>query len=503
MESLLQLIPEKELSTEQKRLRPRMFGTFSPLYRLLSGEPTQLYDFGWDNHRNCTIWRDNGTVICIGHCFYEEYEPHGVLFSLYDNAYDEELQLSCGIYGENDAAIAATATFFWSLKHPVETELCVLRIHGRRKFPVTVFEIEQLLQILESNPERHVDLQTGTWSDVQAAVLATRPLSLRLSNVFAWADNGSAFVDALQGRSSPFRSLCIDFDNKDTPFSKENLKRLFELENNKFDWLRMDRLEDEELVLLAFSAKTDYLEYKMDAQDVEPEDFKEINIRAKTLDLTLFLDWVDNWDELVVAFFHRVAELGHMERLSLSLKYMDWRSSEEPERNEFDTASLAQALICLIKGNPNLQHLDVSDILWCVDDEPHLPQIFEAMEDHPSLHEVLIEGCKDESEDDGFKYSGALGYAALERLLSRNRYIKIFNFQGKRITNGTTIDELYRLNACYVGSLQLITDTLVPDSRFHLVITALVQSTSGRFRATGVLLSHHTDLLCELVTELL
>jgi hypothetical protein len=496
MESLLQLISIKELSAEQKRLRPRMFGTFSPLYRF-AREPTQLYDIDWDNHRNCTIWRDNGTVICVGHWFYEEYEPHGVLFSLYDNADDEEWQLSCCIYGENDAAIAATATFFWSLPYP----RCGLRIHGRRKFDVESLEVEQLTQILDSHPERHVDLQTGTWSAAQAVVLATRPQNLRLSNVFAWADNGNAFVDALSGRLSPLRSLCIDFDHKDTPFSKENLKRLFELDH-KFERLRIDRLEDEELVLLAFSAKTEYLEYKLDAQDVEPEDFEEIDIGAKTLDLTLFLDWVDNWDELVVAFFDRLAALGHIERLCFSLKYMDWRSRGEPERNEFDTASLAEALIRLIEGNPNLKHLDVSDILWCVDDEPHLPHIFAAMEDHPSLRTVMIEGCKDESEDDDSKYSGTLDYAALERLLSRNRYIEVLNFQGKRITNGFTIDELYRLNACYVGSLELITESsLSEDSRLHWVTMALVQCAAGRFRSTGVLLSHHTDLLCEFVAE--
>ncbi|GAX16397.1 hypothetical protein FisN_10Hh370 [Fistulifera solaris] len=477
-----------------------MFGTFSPLYRL-AREPTHVYDFDWTNHRNCTIWRDNGTVIGVGHCFYEGYEPHGVLFGLHDHACDEELQLSCGIYGENDAAIAATATFFWSLKHPLETELGVLRIHGRRKFHVAAFQVDQLTQILESNPERHLDLQTGTWSEAQAVVLATTPLNLQLCNVFAWADNGSAFVNALQGRSSAFRSLCIDFDNKDTPFSKANLKRLLELDK-KFERLRIDRLEDAELVVLAFFAKTDYLEYKMDAQDVEPEDFEGIDIGTKKLDLTLFLDWVDNWDELVVAFFHRVGELGHLERLCLSLKYMDWRSRREPERDEFDTASLAQALIRLIQGNPNLKHLDVSDILWCVDDEPHLPAIFQAMEDHLSLREVLIEGCKDESEDDGFKYLGALDFSALERLLSRNRYIEVLDFQGKRITNGSSIDDLYRLNACFVGSLQLDTESSLSDSRFHLVTTALVQSASGRFRPTAVLLSHHTDLLCELVAGL-
>jgi hypothetical protein len=539
---LLQRIPASKLTAKQRRLRPCLHGNPLPLYECVR-EPTH-YD---EIMEDVAIWRSNGTVISIGSTFYQESSPRGVIFALYeeyeeedddgkkndegdnpdevdddseekeddeddddskeednsdhssneDDDEDGELHLHGGIFGETEASIAETATFFWSLKHRSATNLAVLKLVGTRRFDVKSFQPRQLTRIVESNPHRHWDLQAGEWIAQQSVVLATLPVNLRLGGSFSLPDDGTAFVDAFQQRTTPMQSMILDFDNEDMPFSKANLTRLLQLENMG-DRLRINTLEEKEMMLLPFSAKVNCLEYELMARKVNPEDFNSIEFGAKSLYLTLYLDWVEdgNWYGHVVSLFNRVAQLGHLESLSLFLQYSDWMSRHYSDSDD-EISSIADALIRLIQGNPNLRHLNVGDILWCVDDEPHLPRIFKALEDHPCLRTVIIEGCKKESKDDGVKYSSHLDYDALWLLLSRNRNIAVLDFSGKRISDGARIDKVYELTRYYKLSLKLVTKCT--SLRPKLVTSALFKSASGKFPHTAVLLAHHLDVLCELV----
>ena len=102
-----------------------------------------------------------------------------------------------------------------------------------------------------------------------------------------------------------------------------------------------------------------------------------------------------------------------------------------------------------------------------------------------------------EEDDDDSKYPSRLDYAALERLLLRNRTIEVLDFNGGRISNGPRIDQLYLLNDFYSGSKQLVNDSA--SLRSQLVTTALVESTSTNFPYTALLLSDHMDVLCDLL----
>jgi hypothetical protein len=54
---------------------------------------------------------------------------------------------------------------------------------------------------------------------------------------------------------------------------------------------------------------------------LRPEDFTSLKIVAKDLSVKFSLDRNDDWTAVLVAFLNRVSELGHFERLSLSILF--------------------------------------------------------------------------------------------------------------------------------------------------------------------------------------
>lgn len=83
----------------------------------------------------------------------------------------------------------------------------------------------------------------------------------------------------------------------------------------------------------------------------------------------------------------------------------------------------------------------------------------------------------------------------LERLLSRNRNIEVVDAFGQRYTDGPNIDKGYALNYFYNGSARTVREST--SLRPLLVATVLAESASENFQYTALLLSHHTDVLCE------
>ena len=425
--SLLQVIPRERLTSKHKQFYTVDDG--HPIYKL-TREPTRLDEFDWvkfQRETHVAIWRKNATLICVSQWNLMRYPEKHVYFTIHHLGKTYQ----CAIFGQSDDAIAKTATFFWSLTHSGESNAHLHRclwIDDVVEFNFAAFQPEQIAQILDANSTISFAFRTGVWNAAQCAALATRPypLNVRLAvspldmGTFLFEDGGRAFVDALQMRKSPFGELCMVFAQDRMPrgmvFSHAHLKRLCELEDifDKLDICPLNR----QSVLLPFSAKVKALDYKINSEIVQPNDFNSLDIATKDLNLKMYLDkdsgkWTNPpWTDLPIAFLNRAAQLSHFERLSFSIDI--WKL----ERGE--VAPVAEALIRAIRANPHLTHLDLTGNNGVFGWTLHLPSIFEAMEDHPGLRTFVVDFGTNPSNQ-----------ASLERLLSRNPNITVCSSSGK------------------------------------------------------------------------
>lgn len=108
--------------------------------------------------------------------------------------------------------------------------------------------------------------------------------------------------------------------------------------------------------------------------------------------------------KLLVSFLHRVAQLGHLETLGLSVRY--WNEDERGwgfSRSTKRIAVVADALVGAIRANPKLSCLDLSDPDSLVKWGPHLENIRNAVKDHDGLHSFLVKPGA--SKDSVYYYS--------------------------------------------------------------------------------------------------
>lgn len=421
---LLERIPMQRLSSEQQKLLPIQFGAVHVPICRFSREPTHLEELDWETYSKVYIWRENQTVICISDNSLANYPQRNVSFAI---CHDNKYLRNCAIYGTNDATIAETATFFWALKYAGERHSYLeIRHGGLFSFNLAALQPEQLARILDANPKRLVEFQTGSWSPEHASIFATRPspLSLRLSTTsmriggFSFQDNGTAFVNALTTRQSSFGSLYIDFEENGYPFSTQNIKRLVKLEGT-FEKIGFFILPKEN-VLIPFSAKANALEYQFKAKSIQPEDFNSVDISPKDLVLNMFLDGVVDWDKPLISFLNRLAALGHFEKLDLNLDYLD-----DVEQHELDDASsniVAEAMVRVITSNRNLKHLDVSGMHEHLNWDIHLQNIFKAMEDHEGIRTLVLRKFPLSSSHPA--------YLSMKQLFSRNRNVSVLDSSG-------------------------------------------------------------------------
>lgn len=481
-EQLLELIPK--LSAKQKAFRPNKRKDTMPMYKLLR-EPTHFDDMDWKKYRNIAIWRDNHTLICVGPSARRQNGERRVFFTIHQE--EGQYTLECAIYGKKDSAIAATAAFFWSLQHLGESRLEIYACEKRNKndFSFAALSAEQLARILDANPSRHWEFQTGFWSAEQCLIFATRPYPLKLKlteslgakSCFRFKDEGNAFVDALETRQSSFGSLCIDFDLDEMPFSPINLLRIFRLET--IDKLSCSILEWR-LVLEPFRAQVNTLDYEINVSHIETRDVDSLDIATTDLNLRFYLENAGDWSEgRIISFLNRVAVLGHLERFGFSMdcggRYIFALSLER----------IVEALVRAIITNTKLTYLNLGDSHSRFEWVPHLQIIFKAIEEHKSLRTVVMND----------RYWVDDSYSLLEHLLSRNRDIVVLNPSGKKISNGPAIDNAYLLSQIYYGSVKLLKEST--QLRPGLVETALVRGASTKFPHTALLLYNHADILCE------
>ncbi len=501
--ALLERIPEEDFSPEQAA-----WGTKEPLYRFRY-TPT-LDNFQWDDKRQFAVWRENGTLVCIQQIerwrteeasSEPSYKYQGQSVALVAFAIDFTRRLEgvkCTIYGKTNHAIAETLTFLWSLDYVGRGRAEIREasnVEESSSLDVSILSTEQLASILKAN--RHIQLYMPSiaWTPEQSVVLATRPFSLNWNLTQRFSDHGTAFVDALQTRqkgTSNFGTLTFNVRT----FSRTNLERLFQLEDT-FTKLYVE-CHDHDLVYLPFSAKVEILHYTLEPYGaVDPKDFGSIEIKPKNIHLEI--NSFHGNVLFVIAFLDRLAQLGYLERLGLSL-------AEIHDNIDADQVALvAKALLRVIHANPSLSYLDLSETRQCyqpLDWTPHYEKIFEAMEARSSLGTSTIAinepGRDIESIFGGYSDTSmnAALYSHVATLLSRHRHILVENQSGLTFTDGSKINSIYKLNRFYNGSENLTKATTsfwLPQ----LLTTALTHSSSGKFSFTALLLSHHTNTLVE------
>jgi hypothetical protein len=499
-ERLLEIIPEDQLSVSQKELRENWLGSGEIEIFQCSREPNHLDDFDrkfWN--MQIVIWRDNETFLCVFPCSYYRYQmKQRSLYFTMGSVLGNRDNLYGAICGKTDEGIAETATFFWSLQHDEKgATLYVQDIfqHGlnagevRGNFDFTAFRPQQLTRILESNPTRQLVLKVGCWSPEQAKILATRTCPLNLQIDFGdhgdlgdrgnKDEDGTELVKMLEERQASFGCLEIGggfYDGMD--ISRVNLERLTRLE-----WI-IDKLRiyllDTESVLLPFAAKVNALDYGIVDNHIQPNDFESLNIVTNNLELWFHSRDKDDLSDRLISFFNRVAQLGHFVRLGISI---------DSYKMVNDMESCVQALIGAINSNPQMTDLKVYGFDLLFQHSPHWEALYHAIGEHKQLRTITL-------GDREYKEICQDFYSALERLLSRNRNVTVISITGKKITNDTSIDQLYALNHFYNGSLSLTEESV--EMR-PMLFAAALEKASASFQRTGLLLSQHTDVLWELV----
>ncbi|GAX17698.1 hypothetical protein FisN_10Lu417 [Fistulifera solaris] len=487
MKEILEFIPSDKVpeQLEAFRLFVHRREEDVPLYKFLR-EPTHLHDVDWENYGNLCIWRDNETVVCVGSRLYGQYEERNVAFAI-SRSGEAPKNLFFTVYGRDNKAIAETATLFCSLKRVVEKneEFYSLIIANGQNFDCEAFQPQQLAQILDANPTQEVNLVGLIFNEKQSIKLATRPFPLKLKLTddlerrLAFKDGGTAFIDAIQERQSPFGNLKFSCYGRTLPLNSHALARLTRLED-KFESLKLSQVAAD-CALLPLSAKVQSLDYFIDFRNVQTGSFDQLDIAAK--DLAVCIHSLgpngDSTDRLI-SFLDRVAELGHFEQLKFA--FGDTRFLK--------LTPITEALIRVMKANKNLTHIDLGGVQYLFEEAPHLENIFQALEENTGLLRTICVQYPPE-------YVRPDDYSALEWLLLRNQNIEVVNSQGKRITNGSSIEKLYALHDFYRGSSSLVKDS---DSlRSSLVVTTLTESSLANFQYTALLLADHADKLCELL----
>ncbi|GAX27743.1 hypothetical protein FisN_13Hu157 [Fistulifera solaris] len=264
---------------------------------------------------------------------------------------------------------------------------------------------------------------------------------------------------------------------------RTEMRRLLKLE--VFEKLTLCVLD--ELTIPAFSARAKALDHSIDAQYVMPSHFKSLRIVTKDLHLKIHFGEDRTWVSILISFLKRVAKLGHFEKFGLSLiDFCRWADCDA-------LARITQAFIDALNGNSELIHLDISGAQFLFDHSAvHFGDVFRALEEHGGLRTVILGDYPPENNPDD--------YSLLERLLSRNRRITVYDYLGDRCSNGDSIEALYSINEVYNGVATLVKESA--SLRPLLMATALLEGVSNKFQHSALLLSGLTDALCELIHEL-
>lgn len=373
--------------------------------------------------------------------------------------------VSVEIFGDTEDSVLETAVFFDSLPNSEDRVLEPLCI----SFDYTAFNFdvacsEQLAIVIERNRAKKILFMQSKLNKELSAMLASRPFSVNLG-VYNTPMDIDAFMEHLQARSTPFGSLALDHWTVRDVF---DIGRLFD-HLNLFDHLDLPDLTQNLLwKLLSSSVKSICFKINRETEgvDLRAADIvpKHIAIRGSESSFS---------KQFMLSFFHRVAEIGHLESLKLTCDSYSCGPAD---------VDVGEAFIQAVVSNKNLKILELKAYgsLW----ENCAKDILAGLEMHKGLHTLRM---------DAYPRMLDPGFSWLKRLLHRNRQIEITGLD-------TNTQQIYTLSRLSCGSPRLTKES--PMTRLLLVGAALTSTAPGDLQRIGLLLADHTDAVCDLLQDI-
>jgi hypothetical protein len=178
---------------------------------------------------------------------------------------------------------------------------------------------------------------------------------------------------------------------------------------------------------------------------------------------------VKDFCTFLVKFLHRLAKIGHFERLHFNFYHRDLGNGVLFGGRKI--VQVAEAVNRVITANTKLNHLDLSGTVFLIDTSSIVKIMTPCMESHKRLRTLVVgeypplddsvfgelsDFDDDDSDDENNFEQLRRAPAWLDQLLHHNRNITVLDQEGNRCSNGPGTERLYSLNAFYNGSAEIV-----------------------------------------------
>jgi hypothetical protein len=393
------------------------------------------------------------------------YSKYFLMYFLFDGGTKVPLQ----IFGDADEQILETAVYFASLRVSGDKKLghqILIRFHDSVSF--TSSHEGQLSLLFDSLSTRNISFFHSRLSSILSAVITSRPYRLKLTLCSSSSVDYDAFLENLQGRRTSFGSLSLVYKEGEDAY----IRRLFH-HFRLFKRIHFSGLPPD-LLLKLLSAPTKSISFGIERVS-RTMDLTDAKIVPK--DISFAASMNDISTAFITSFLHRVAQLGHLEKLHFM--------GLDPVPTD-----VARALVCAVGASKNLRRLTVSDgssnEYSCF-----LKDLFAALENLCSLRTLVIDKYPEEL-DPFFRW--------LKRLLRRNRNIDVFtSVPSVHMKDDRQLNEIKAVTRFFRGLPRLTGVPLL--TRQSLLGAALTRNAEGDVERAGILLNDHVDLLLKLLQD--
>ena len=362
-------------------------------------------------------------------------------------------------------AIVETGVFFGTLGSSDK----LLRIYCSDNLSFDVARAEQFARVIDKNQAKTITIFSLYLDTALSTVLVTRPYPIDVKIKSSRIVDSGAFIEQLHDRTSTFGSLSL----KGVDLEAKYLRLLFD-RFDLFESLQVGALPND-LLLKLLSAPLKSIGFKAGAEnnelDLTTAEIVPKEIRVKTM-------YNDFPPKFMVSFFHRVAELGHLESLKLSTTNSRRVSS-----------AVRKALFHAIGVSKKLETLKLyvgANILGY-----RMARLFDLLEKHEGLQTFHL-----------YNYPTIIDrhFSWLKQLLKRNRRIHVNDEKGNDWVYDDELKEIYAMNRFVSGSERLTKEATLDRPVF--MGAAFTHSAAGDFQRAGLLLKDHVDIFCEILHEL-
>ena len=393
----------------------------------------------------------------------EHSKYFGMIFDF--DGRDIRKQINVQIFGESEESILDTVFFFTYLKVSAKREMESIIIKYSGELCFNASHSEKLALLFDAAATKEFVVFDSNLDAPISAVLATRPYPIKLVLNSSSIDM-DAFILHIQGRSATFGSL--ELVDCTTPV--ENIKLIVAL-SHLFEHLKIP-LSPRDVVLQLLAAPVKSVCFGARREPEGTDDFLgEADIVPTDIQISRVCSAT-----FMHSFLCRVAQLGHLESLTLCSWYNRGTAPVDVEK----------ALVDAIAANKNLHHLEIEHLE--IRTESCWKNVFASLEKHERLRTLCI-GHYPTKLDPQFLW--------LKQLLQRNRRIEMSGFREYSWQMDQELKEICALNSFFRGSPCITRES--PLARLSLMGAALTNSASTDFQCTGLLLTDHVDLLCEVL----